>query len=247
MLPNGNAEKSELYTPSVIEQKQYWDERWDRSRRPNLWQLRRGESIITLLRSLPLVHPKILDLGCGTGWFTERLSHMGEATGLDLSEAAIRFASSQFPHIKFISGNLYETPLPGEHFDVVVSQEVIAHVENQETFLGCIAHTLKPNGYLVVTTVNKFVIERTHQPPDPPEHIKQWLTRRVLKHLLQPYFHVLHMTTVIPMGNRGILRVINSHKVNTALHLLISHQRLDTLKERAGFGYTRIVLAKKRS
>ena len=241
-----NTTNSSSYTPSLAEQKQYWEKRWERSRIPNAWQLRRGEAILTLLRSLGLVHPKILDLGCGTGWFTDQLSHMGEAIGIDLSETAITLASSQFPHVAFMSGNLYEIPLLPEQFDVVVSQEVIAHVEDQMRFLDRIAYTLKADGYLVLTTVNRFVIERTNQPPDPPEHIKQWLTVKEIKRLLQPNFHVLDMTTVIPMGSRGLLKLVNSYKVNAALRRLFSRARLDAIKEWAGFGYTRIVLARKK-
>jgi 2-polyprenyl-3-methyl-5-hydroxy-6-metoxy-1,4-benzoquinol methylase len=199
------------------------------------------------LRSLPLDHPNILDLGCGTGWFAEQLSHVGTVTGIDLSETAISLASAQFPQITFIAGNLFELPLSAETFDVVVSQEVIAHVPDQVALLDRISHVLKPGGYFVVTTVNKFVIERMYHPPDPPQHIKQWLDIRALKHLLRPRFRVLRTTTVLPMGHWGLLRLINSVKVNAALEWLIPEPYLETLKEWAGFGYTLIVLAQKRA
>src|SRR2546427_9646757 len=72
--------------PALADQRRYWDERWDRQRLPNDYQRRRGDTILDLLRSLRLTNPEILDFGCGTGWFTEQLSHVGRATGLDRSE-----------------------------------------------------------------------------------------------------------------------------------------------------------------
>jgi 2-polyprenyl-3-methyl-5-hydroxy-6-metoxy-1,4-benzoquinol methylase len=246
MFSRASIKESESYLPSLAEQKQYWDERWDRNRIPNLWQLRRAEKILEMIRSLALDRPKILDLGCGTGWFAGQLSQVGETIGIDLSETAIRVANLQFPHVRFISGNLYEIPFLPEEFDIVVAQEVIAHVEDQVKFLERVAYTLKPEGYLIVTTVNKFVIERTPQAPDPREHIKQWLSIKALKHLLASYFEVIATTTVIPMGNCGILRLVNSYKINTFLSLVVPRQRLEILKEKAGLGYTRIVMSRKR-
>lgn len=55
------------------------------------------------------------------------------------------------------------------------------------------------------------------------------------------------MQTAVPMGNRGVLRFVNSYKLNWVLHLLLSAERIDALKEWAGFGWTQIVLAQKRS
>lgn len=235
------------YEPSLTEQKQYWDQRWDQTRTPNEWSLRRGEIILNFLRSLPLDQPKILDLGCGTGWFTEQLSHLGPATGIDLSERAIEVARFRYPHLSFIAGDLLELPLFAEHFDVVVSQEVIAHVLDQVAYINRAADTLKPGGYLVITTVNKFVQDRLDFGPDPPEHIKKWLTRRALERLLRPRFRVLRSTTILPMGNQGILRLINSYKLNTALGRIVPERHLTALKERVGLGWTRIILAQKKS
>jgi len=128
-----------------------------------------------------------------TGWFTEKLSHLGDPLGIDLSETAIDVARSRFPHINYMAGNLYDLSFPVESFDVIVSQEVIAHVEDQVRLVDLFARLLKSEGYLILTTVNKFVIERTHQDPDPREHIKDWISRRALKRLLQSNFRVIRV------------------------------------------------------
>ena len=241
------ATKSSIVFPSTEQQQHYWDERWDRNKMPNDWALLRSEKMLAYIRQVRLRQPNILDLGCGTGWFTQKLSSFGEATGIDLSETAIAIAKSQFPHIHYIKGNIFEMTLPREHFDLVVCQEVIAHVPDQLELLSRIANVLKPAGYLVITTVNKFIIDRVDFGPDPDEHIKQWLSMKDLRELLRQRFDVLRTTTVLPMGYGGVLRLVNASLLNSVLFRLLGPSRLAVLKERAGLGYTMIALAQKRN
>jgi 2-polyprenyl-3-methyl-5-hydroxy-6-metoxy-1,4-benzoquinol methylase len=235
--------------PTLEVQKNYWDHKWDWSRTqyPHDRALRRGDKILAYLRSLRLERPTILDLGCGTGWFTNQLAELGPATGIDLSVEAIAQAKSQFPQVTFEAANLFEMALPERHFDVVVSQEVLAHVADQGGYLERAAGMLKPGGYLIVTTPNRFVHDRCEWPAQPPGHIEQWLSRRALRRLLFAHFHVLRTTTAVPLGHRGILRLVNSAKLNGALGTLLSTERVEAFKEWAGFGWTQIVLAQKTS
>ena len=76
--------------PTFESQQRYWDERWNCHRRPNAWQLKRANTVLSMVRSLRLKSkPKVLDLGCATGWFTAELANIGDVTGIDLSQAAI--------------------------------------------------------------------------------------------------------------------------------------------------------------
>ena len=237
--------------PTLELQKEHWKYWNSRRGRPYeddfLRPLRRGEKILGYLRSLPLERPTILDMGCGMGWFANLLAELGPTTGIDLCDDAIAQAKSKFPEVTFMAGNVYEMELPEQHFDVVVSQEVIAHVPDQTGYLERAARVLKPGGYLIVTTPNRFVHFRNYWAPIPPGHIEQWLSRGALKRLLRPHFRVLRTTTVVPMGHGGILRLVNSPKLNWALGLLFSAERIEAFKEWAGFGWTQVVLAQKRS
>jgi 2-polyprenyl-3-methyl-5-hydroxy-6-metoxy-1,4-benzoquinol methylase len=234
--------------PPLADQERFW-ETWQDTKSITEWSLARGEVILKLLRSLRLREPEILDLGCGTGWFTERLAAFGKATGTDLSQRAMEQARSRFPSANFIGGNLFEVALPTAHFDVVVSQQVIAHVVDQPRYLERAASLLKSRGYLILTTPNRFVMDRLGDQgweATPPEHIEQWLDRKSLVQLLRPRFELLSFTSILPMGDRGVLRLVNSAKLNRALNLVIPETRLRALKERAGLGYTLIILARRR-
>lgn len=236
-------------TPTLEVQKSYWDEKWDwcRTQYPHDRALRRGDKILAYVRSLGLERPVILDLGCGTGWFANQLARLGPTVGVDLSEEGILQAKSQFPQVTFEAGDVYEMDLPERHFDVVVSQEVIAHVPDQAAYLAIAARVLKPGGHLIVTTPNRFVHERHRWPDQHPGHIERWLSRGDLRRLVQERFQVLATTTAVPLGNRGVLRVVNSTRLNRALGALFGAARIEDLKEWAGFGWTQIVLARRKA
>jgi 2-polyprenyl-3-methyl-5-hydroxy-6-metoxy-1,4-benzoquinol methylase len=239
--------------PTLEEQRRFWNSHWqhwqDRKVLNDLTR-RRADVICSVFRSLQLERPEILDLGCGMGWFAEELASFGNVTGIDLSEEAIAQAKVRCPQAKFMAANILVDSLPGERFDVVVSQEVLAHVEDQSKYIRVAAELLKPGGYLILTTANKFVMDHLGQTkftPCPPEHIENFLHMKDLKRLLHPYFHVLRTMTINPtVGSGGILRVTNSHKLNTALGLLVSSSTLEEWKERAGLGYSLLALARKR-
>jgi 2-polyprenyl-3-methyl-5-hydroxy-6-metoxy-1,4-benzoquinol methylase len=238
--------------PSIEEQQQFWDWHWRHWRERKIindWTLKRGEAILKMIGLLPLTQPKILDFGCGKGWFTESLASIGQATGIDLSEEAIAIAKSRAPQVTFFAGNVYDFPLPVQGFDVVVSQEVITHVEDQARYVKRAAEVLKPGGYFIVACANKFVMDRLGNvgwSEQPPQHISRYPTMNDLKNLLRPDFHILRATTILPFGNAGILRLVNSYKLNRLLGLVIPPDRIESLKGRLGFGYQLLVLAQKR-
>jgi len=238
--------------PSLEDQRQFWDwhwMNWEDRKVLNQWTERRAQEILALVRRLAISQPKMLDFGCGRGWFTERLADLGEAHGIDLSPEGIAAAQARRPDIRYMAANIYEAPLPLNYFDVVVSQEVIAHVEDQLRYIDRAAQVLKPGGYFIITTSNKFVWDRLGDVSwnvQPPQHIANQLSRSGLKRMLAPQFETLSVSTIIPHGQLGILRLVNSAKLNAALNWVIPQDRLERLKEKAGFGWQMIFLARKK-
>jgi 2-polyprenyl-3-methyl-5-hydroxy-6-metoxy-1,4-benzoquinol methylase len=237
-------------TPTMDQQREFWASHWRQWKERkviNEWSALRSSRILDWLSSLGLQNPKILDLGCGIGWFSEMLASLGQVTGVDLSEDAIAQARARCPQARFFAANILAEKFPDGDFDVAVSQEVIAHVEDQARYIQRAAELLRPGGYLIITTANKLVFERVRGGfyDYPPEHIEVSLDMKALKRLLQPHFNVLRSDTINPVGNKGVLRLVNSPKLNTALQLFLKPESLTALKEHAGFGYDLIVLAQK--
>lgn len=239
--------------PSMDAQKRFWNwhwQNWEERKVLNDWTERRAQEIVGLIQKLGLQNPRILDLGCGRGWFTERLTEFGETHGIDLSPEAIAAARARRLDINYTVGNIYDAPLPKNYFDVVVSQEVIAHVEDQPQYLDRAVEVLKPGGYLIITTGNKYVIDRLGDVgwvEQPPQHIRRELGSGQLKKMLSGRFQVLKAFTIIPHGTRGILRFVNSYKLNSLLRRIASQEKIDGLKEKAGFGWQMIMLARKKA
>ncbi len=238
--------------PSIEVQREFWNSHWQQAEERkivNAWTERRAQEILGIIQSLGIANPKILDFGCGHGWFTERLANVGEAVGIDLSPEAIAIAKARRPELNYVAGNIYQAQLPESYFDAVVSQEVISHVEDQPKYIARAASVLKPLGHLIITTGNRFVMDRLGEVgwmAYPPEHIEQELTCGEMKRLLAPQFRIISLRTIIPHGTRGILRLVNSYKLNALLETLVSAATLNAIKERAGFGWQMVVLAQKR-
>jgi trans-aconitate methyltransferase len=203
-----------MMQPNITEQKAYYDTRWETEVAINSLQIERCAAILTELSRLELKSPRILDLGCGTGWLTSILSHFGGAVGVDLSVAS---ATRRYPHLTFYEADLTSWHPSIERFDVIVSQEVIEHIEEQKDFINVATDLLNPGGHLILTTPNARTTAACSQ-----EWRKAWLRQpvenvisaRSLRSLLAPKFAVLRLTSITTgVGETLLYRAINSPKL----------------------------------
>lgn len=65
----------------------------------------------------------VLDVGCGTGWFTRQLSQKSQCktTGVDVDEASLNFARSRDPDSYYQQANACALPYPNQFFDCCIS------------------------------------------------------------------------------------------------------------------------------
>lgn len=232
------------------EERQFWND-WNKRIREegplDDASRRRCETVLSMLGSLTLENPRILEVGCGTGWLAERLTHFGTVVATDLADKVIARAQRRVKAVTFAAGDIMSVPLPLGTFDVVVTLETLSHVADQRAFVGRLADLLGVGGYLILTTQNRFVFERRDDVvARSPGQRRSWVDRKALRRLLQPRFTILSATTVETAGHRGVLRLVNSVKLNALLGRLISMKTIERLKERAGLGQSLVVLCRRR-
>lgn len=107
-----------------------------------------------ILRELPellrvTASLRVVDLGCGTGSFTERLSRIfPQVIGMDISPKCIAYASARYPHIRFETGDLEALPYEDDSFDLVTMFGVLHHFSYLQDPLREPFRILKKTGIL---------------------------------------------------------------------------------------------------
>ena len=232
----------------VEDQRRFWNA-WNATTREHEQgeiSLRQSRVVLDWLRELGRGDLDLLEVGCGAGWFCPRLAEFGQVVATDLSDEVLTRARARAPQVDFVAGDFMALDFGRERFDVVVALEVLSHVADQPAFVAKIARHLRPGGQLMLATQNRPVLERLNRiPPPAPGQLRRWVDAAELRALLQPAFRIEALFSATPLANRGVMRVLNSHKLNRPVRAVFG-DRFERLKESAGLGWTLMALASKR-
>ena len=113
----------------------------------------------------PLEGVEILDIGCGGGIASEPLARMGaKLTSIDESKELIRIAKlhakAMHLDIKYRHSNIEEMLKNKKKYDVVVALELLEHVNNISYFCKMLAKLIKPNGLIIISTINRSLLSK---------------------------------------------------------------------------------------
>ena len=101
----------------------------------------------------------IVDVGCGGGLISEPLSRLGaNVTGIDASEKNIKIAKLHSANSNLNIRYLNKSPEnlnEYEKFDIILSLEIVEHVENVQLFIDSCHRLLKKNGIMFTATLNR--------------------------------------------------------------------------------------------
>ena len=107
------------------------------------------------------LHGSVLVDGCGVGMY---LNHLGQFTddilGLDIEFERLQKAKTIAPGV--VNGAGEALPFPTGSFDLVLSHEVLEHVQDDQAAINEIIRTLKPGGRLVLFCPNRGYPFETH-------------------------------------------------------------------------------------
>ncbi|MBP7119004.1 class I SAM-dependent methyltransferase [Candidatus Woesebacteria bacterium] len=142
-----------------INTKEYFDDQFD-DKPVDKVNLLRQEKYLEHVKN----GDKVVELGCGLSYFPEMARlHGAYSYGLDFSEKAVNKLIESFPKTKFVIGDATKTPFDNAEFDVVVSGEVLEHIEVPQTLIDEMARICRPGGKIIIST--------PHLEFDDPEHI----------------------------------------------------------------------------
>lgn len=138
----------------------------------NAFVVARYNNVISLVeKNIDIKDKSVLDVGCGDGVLSYLMSQRGlKASGVDSSREAIEFAKQKTQNgIDFRVGDVYSLPWGDDSFDIVVSSDVIEHLDDVGKYISEIKRVLKKGGICVLSTP----IRITEKPLD-SEHVIEW-------------------------------------------------------------------------
>lgn len=108
-----------------------------------------------------LLKGRILENGCGVGMYVEHLSPLaGEVVGLEYDFERALEARDRSERIMNAAGELL--PFPSNHFDLILSHEVLEHVQDDRQAVLEMVRVLNPGGRIVIFVPNRGYPFETH-------------------------------------------------------------------------------------
>ena len=141
---------------------------------------------------------RVLDFGCGTGKYVIHLKKRGiNVRGLDLDTEEIAEAIQEYARdrITLYDGEL-PLPFPDDYFDVVISTEVLEHIDDASSILKEI-HRITKRTFLM-TVPDGTGVPRCHSDNVIPWHFLEethvnFFTQKALTSLLSPYWETMQI------------------------------------------------------
>jgi SAM-dependent methyltransferase len=148
--------------------------------------LARHEAAYQLVRQR-LAQGRVLDLGCGSGHGTASLAaHHPRVVGLDRIPPDARHRGAGH----FVRADLRGLPFAPASFELVLSFQVIEHLEDPAEYLEGIARLMTPTGAAVLTTPNLLMSDGVN-----PFHVHEYMADE-LGERLRARFHEVEILGV---------------------------------------------------
>lgn len=114
----------------------------------------------------PRLAGRLLENGCGVGMYVAHLAPLsGEIVGLEYDFERAREAGNNvaaFPNAQIVNAAGEGLPFPPASFDLILSHEVLEHVQNDRTAVTEMVRVLRPGGRIVVFVPNRGYPFETH-------------------------------------------------------------------------------------
>jgi MPBQ/MSBQ methyltransferase len=120
-------------------------------------QLTACENLVRrLLKPVPRLAPRVLDVACGRGAGTRLLKEYfihSDVTGINISEKQLRECTARAPGCGFVLMDATQLGFKDCSFDCVVCVEAAFHFDTRESFVRDAWRVLRPGGYLALSDI----------------------------------------------------------------------------------------------
>ena len=130
-----------------------------------VWRAGQARRMQMIRAAAPPMRPasRILEDGCGLGLYIPPLRELApNVHGLEYEFARAAEAGRRFPPSLVVCGAGEALPYPAGSFDLVLSNEVIEHVQDDRAAVAEMARVLRPGGRLVLFCPNRWYPVEQH-------------------------------------------------------------------------------------
>lgn len=179
---------------------------------------------------------KILDVGCGPGIFLIEAKKRGwEVYGTEFTDNQIEYLRNK--GIYTYQGKLEKNSFIPESFDIIISSEVIEHINNPVEEVSNFNLFLRKGGLLYITTPNfnaieRYILKGNYNVIEYPEHLCYYTPKTINLLLKSNGFKKARITTT----GISIARIKNSKSDNKGKHNT-KIENDDSLRESLETGY----------
>jgi 2-polyprenyl-3-methyl-5-hydroxy-6-metoxy-1,4-benzoquinol methylase len=153
----------------------------------------------------------VAEMGCGHGYISIALSSEAERLdGFDVDSDAIERAiylkkRYSIRNINFFVFDGYNTNMPSNSYDVVLSADVLEHVPNPKRYLTECYRVLKDKGVLVLTTPNGLIAKKDERiiKSHSPYHITEFYPSELENMLTSNNFKILKIYRKLDIVTNG--------------------------------------------
>jgi SAM-dependent methyltransferase len=133
----------------------------ERGRPSYCWRYGQDRRLEMVRRFVELEGARVLDVGCGIGTYVRRFrQYTDDVHGIEVEPERVAEASAELPNIVCAVGEAL--PYPDDHFDLVFSNEVIEHVQDDRQTAREMVRVTKPGGLVVLFAPNRLYPFETH-------------------------------------------------------------------------------------
>jgi ubiquinone/menaquinone biosynthesis C-methylase UbiE len=134
----------------------------------------------------------ILDLGCGNGWFTNKIAEISKQNtivGIDINKEELEQATRLFKaeNIKFVYANVFEcNAIFKDEFDIISINGSIQYFEDFEGLITQLKKFLKPGGEIHIIDSPFY---KTDDIPEAKKRTLEYYTKLGVPEMAQFYYH----------------------------------------------------------